>query len=133
MKGSGNFLAMAVLFSASFAFAEEENTNITEEAVEKAASAVNDRCERPRRPDVPDGDTAAEDALVAAQSRVRDYITSGNEYMECLEQKRAEYGEDLTEAQEYVITRLHNSLVEEQYAVQEEWSGVVKAYQARQN
>jgi hypothetical protein len=46
------------------------------------AFAVN--CTRPAKMSVPDGKTASEDAMKAAQGRLTTYVKGMNEYLQCL-------------------------------------------------
>ena len=43
-------------------------------------------CEYPERPNLPDGNIAAKEEMIAAQSTVKEFLAKVDEYLICIEQ-----------------------------------------------
>jgi hypothetical protein len=86
-------------------------------------------CETPPAPEIPNGNIASLDAMIAGQTAMRDFMTESEMYLDCLAEVIDE--QDLTDAQHASAARRHNEMVSlmEQFA--EDFNKQVRAFKAR--
>ena len=95
-------------------------------------------CDYPERPALPDGSTAAKEDMIAAQSDVKAFLASVDEYLTCIEQEEKAALEALGEPDEETIKRRDELLSkrfdaanEEKFLFGEQWNQQVRAYNAK--
>ena len=115
-----------------------------------AAPAFGLACEYPERPTLPDGSTASREDMIAAQTAVKAFLASIDEYLLCIEQEEKdaiaalpeidESDEDAVENRTAEIKRRDDVLVkrfdaanEEKFLFGEKWNQQVRAYNARKS
>lgn len=89
-------------------------------------------CEAPgAAPEVPDGAEAAEDALAEASGEVRAFVAETQEYLACLEEHEASFGEEITEEVQAEIVATYNAAVEVMQEVAENFNEQVRRFRER--
>lgn len=111
--------ACALLFGAS-AFAQ---TSASGEALAK--------CPPPAKPDIPNGRTASEEEMLAAQRSIKEYQTALGGYRSCLAGLEQSWGESATEEQKAVVVLLHNRAVDEEAGVADLFNQSVRAFKGK--
>ena len=103
-----------------------------------AAPAISNACDYPERPALPDGNSAAKEEMIAAQSSVKEFLASVDEYLLCIEQEEKEAIAALEDPDEETIKRRDELLQkrfdaanEEKFLFGEQWNQQVRAYNAR--
>jgi hypothetical protein len=99
--------------------------------------AVSIACDYPERPTLPDGGTAAKEDMIAAQSAVKGFLASVDEYLTCIEQEEKAAIEAMDNPDEETIKRRDDLLAkrfdaanEEKFMFGEQWNQQVRAYNA---
>ncbi len=96
--------------------------------------AVSKDCAYPEKVDVPDGNAATEEEMIAGQKRVKKYIAAMESYLDCLQDDLAERAADMSEeeiAEQRALTdSRHNAAVDEMETVANEFNAAVRAYKA---
>ena len=118
----GYFLAISALLVSCFAFAEEESVS----------SEVMAKCKMPPNPTVPNGRTANKDEMLSAQTAMKAYQAQGNEYLACLDELRAGWGENITDEQKAVVVIFYNRVVDQMHTVGDLYNQAVRAYKGRE-
>ena len=96
-------------------------------------------CEYPERvKDFPDGNTASQEEMLAAQKLVKAYVTSMEAYLDCIKADEAQALIALGDADEearrqraIMFDKKHNAAVEEMNLVAEEFNVQVRAFKER--
>ena len=95
-------------------------------------------CDYPQRADVPDGQTATKDEMIAGQQSVKSYMAAMEEYLACIaadeETAIAQLenpGEEVLQQREQMLGKRHNAAVEEMEIVAAEFNNEVRAYKAK--
>jgi hypothetical protein len=99
--------------------------------------AVSIACDYPERPTLPDGGSAAKEDMIAAQSAVKGFLASVDEYLTCIEQEEKAAIEAMDNPDEETIKRRDDLLAkrfdaanEEKFMFGEQWNQQVRAYNA---
>ena len=94
-------------------------------------------CDYPQRTDVPDGQTATKDEMIAGQQSVKAYMAAMEEYLACIaaDEKAAlgqldDPSEEVLRQREQMLGKRHNAAVEEMEIVAAEFNNAVRAYKA---
>lgn len=112
MKIRGFVYAIPVLLFAPLACAQDDSlTPEQREAIQKIAMKINESCQVPAGPEIPDGKTATRDDMVSSQKALQAYIEDGNSYLGCLDGVEKSWGEDITANQKAVVDALYNRAV----------------------
>ena len=93
--------------------------------VPQLAGAV---CNYPPQVDVPEGKTASEAEMKAANAAVKDYMAAVESYLACLDDEEKSLGDTVTEDQKRVHTEKHNAAVDALNAVAGRYNEQVQAY-----
>ena len=113
-----------------------------------AMPAFGFACEYPERPTLPDGSTASKDQMIAAQTSVKAFLATVDEYLTCIEEEEKEAiaalpdidesDEDAVKSREAEIKRRDDLLSkrfdaanEEKFLFGEKWNQQVRAYNER--
>lgn len=80
---------------------------------------------------IPRGDEATRDEMVAAQSRVRDLQAATDEYLACLDGELEALGEDATEEQRNLLVEQHNNGVDRLEEVAAEFNEQLGEFNAK--
>ena len=113
-----------------------------------AMPAFGFACEYPERPTLPDGSTASKDQMIAAQTSVKAFLATVDEYLTCIEEEEKEAiaalpdidesDEDAVKGREAEIKRRDDLLSkrfdaanEEKFLFGEKWNQQVRAYNER--
>ena len=103
-----------------------------------AAPALSIACDYPERPALPDGNSAAKEEMISAQSTVKGFLASVDEYLQCIEQEEKDAIAALDDPDEETIQRRDELLQkrfdaanEEKFLFGEQWNQQVRAYNAR--
>lgn len=101
-------------------------------------SAVSFACDYPERPKLPDGGTAAKEDMIAAQSAVKEFLATVDEYLTCIEGEEAEAieaigdeaDEETLKRRDELLSKRFDAANEEKFMVGEQWNQQVRAYNA---
>lgn len=96
-------------------------------------AAVNARaaCEYPPEVKIPDGATATQEQMAAAQATVKKYMTDMEAYMSCLDAEAAAIPADQqTPEQKSLVVKRHNAAVDAMESVAAAFNAQVKAFKA---
>ena len=96
-----------------------------------SALAEGTGCERPVSPMVPEGTTLTEDQLAKTGVVVRGFIAASQAYLQCLDDKAATYGEEITDSQRALIDVIYNSGVSEMQAAAAAYNAAVQAWRTQ--
>ncbi|MBI2994177.1 MAG: hypothetical protein HYY48_08385 [Gammaproteobacteria bacterium] len=116
-----HFLVLSGLLFGSLAFAQPES----------ASGEVMEKCKIGAKPEIPNGRTATEEEMLTAQKTLKAYLAQGDEYMACLKQVEAGWGESATEEQKAVVVIFHNRTVDEMQATADLFNQAVRAFKGR--
>lgn len=89
-------------------------------------------CDYPRSPALPNGETATQDEMFAAQQAVRSYVAAAEAYLACLEAAEANPENPITPKQAEINVKRYNAMVEEMHRVSDEYNVAVRIFKARQ-
>ena len=95
-------------------------------------------CDYPKRVVVPDGATASKDDMIAGQRGVKEYMSTMETYLSCIEAEEAAAVLELGDVNESakrqradMFNKKYNAAVEEMNLVAEEFNLQVRAYKQR--
>lgn len=88
-------------------------------------------CPFPEAPAVPDGESASDEEMGDAAAAVRNFVTTGQEQLGCLENLQASLGEDITEEQKNTIVDTYNGRVDQLNSVAGAFNDAVRVFKAR--
>lgn len=129
MKTSVRTILIAMLaLCAANVMAEEGK--ISEEEARAALADIKSACTQPSAPSVPSGASASTDEMAEAGSNVRTFVSGTQDFLKCLDDKEASYGEDITKAQKAVLTLVYNRAVEAMQTSANSFNSELKAYKA---
>jgi len=113
-------------------------TRIVTATVILALPAFGLACEYPERPELPDGNAASKQEMIAAQTAVKAFLAAVDEYLNCIEQEEKDAIAALDNPDEETIKRRDELLAkrfdaanEEKFLFGEQWNQQVRAYNAR--
>lgn len=89
------------------------------------------KCEYPESPGIPNGRSASEEKMLAVQKEIKSYMKRGEEYLACLESVEESWGEEITQEHKYLITALHNNIVNEMESVADLFNSALRAYKGK--
>ena len=98
-----------------------------------AGSLLYAECPYPAEVDVPEGDTATEEEMVAGQKIVKQYMADMESYLDCIDEEDAELGKDKTDEQQKMHVQRYNAAVDAMENVAAQFNSQVKAYKANEN
>ena len=87
-------------------------------------------CEYPERPTLPDGNVAAKEDMIAAQTAVKAFLAAVDEYLDCIEQ---EENEETIKRRDELLAKRFDAANEEKFLFGEQWNQQVRAYNARKS
>lgn len=88
-------------------------------------------CTYPPEVSVPDGKSATETEMKAANAAVKEYMATVESYLDCLDEEEKALGETVTEEQKNVHTQRHNAAVDALNTVAQRYNEQVLAYKNR--
>lgn len=95
-------------------------------------------CDYPHRTDVPDGNTATKEEMIAGQRAIKTYMSAMEEYLSCIEtaeQETIAATDDLDAAAKQqridMYNKKYNAAVDEMNLLAEEFNVQVRAYKER--
>lgn len=88
-------------------------------------------CVFPSKPQIPNGRTASEEEMIAAQKKIKAYMNGGSGYIDCLKKLESSWGEDVTDEQRQVIVIFHNKVVDDMEGVADLFNQAVRAFKGR--
>jgi hypothetical protein len=97
-------------------------------AVVQTAQAT---CTYPPEVTVPDGKTATDAEMKAANAAVKDYMAAVEAYLACLDEEEKSLGEAVTDEQKNVHTARHNAAVDALNAVAARYNEQVQVFKKR--
>jgi hypothetical protein len=104
--------------------------------------ALSFACEYPERPNLPDGNTAAKEEMIAAQKTVKSFLAAVDDYLICIEQEEktaiesmdldteSEDGQEALKRRDDLLTKRFDAANEEKFMFGEKWNQQVRAYNA---
>ena len=98
---------------------------------DSASGAVSGKCEYPKQPEIPNGRTASEAELVAAQGNMKAFMAEGDEYIACITREEESWGESATEEQKAMVVLFNNKVVDDMQAVADLFNSAVRAYKGK--
>jgi hypothetical protein len=97
-------------------------------------------CEYPERPTLPDGNVAAKEDMIAAQTAVKAFIAAVDEYLNCIEQEEKDAiaaldnpDEETIQRRDELLSKRFDAANEEKFLFGEQWNQQVRAYNARRS
>ncbi len=127
-----SFFALIPCICASITVAQDEDLAQEQEAeIRGIADGVHETCMMPMGPVMPNGATATQAEMVTAQGALKTYLEVGNEYLGCLEEVEAGWGEEATINEIAVINYLYNSMVEDLQARAEAFNTALAAFRSK--
>lgn len=88
-------------------------------------------CTYPPEVTIPDGSTASEEEMKAANAAVREYMARVDEYLACMDDEEKALGEAVTDEQKKVHTARHNAAVDALNAVAARYNEQVRLHKAK--
>ena len=105
-----------------------------------AAPAFAVACEYPERPTLPDGSTASKEEMIAAQTAVKAFLASVDEYLDCIEQEEKDAiaamdnpDEETIKRRDELLSKRFDAANEEKFLFGETWNLQVRAYNAQKS
>ncbi len=98
---------------------------------ESASGEVSGKCKYPRQPEIPNGRTASEAELIAAQKNMKAYLAEGEEYIACITRVEKSWGEEASDDQRAIIVLFNNKVVDDMQAVADLFNSAVRAYKGK--
>jgi hypothetical protein len=98
---------------------------------ESASGEVSGKCKYPKQPEIPNGRTATEAELVAAQKEMKAYIKEGDEYIACISKVEESWGSEASDDQKAIIVLFNNKVVDDMQAVADLFNAAVRAYKGQ--
>jgi hypothetical protein len=89
-------------------------------------------CSFPETPVVPDGATATGDDMVAASKAIKEYVTSTEATLKCLDDAKAAAGEEVTEEELATYTDTYNGKVDLLNETANAFNEQVRLYKSRE-
>ena len=103
-----------------------------------AASTISLACEYPERPALPDGNSAPKEEMISAQSTVKGFLASVDDYLQCIEQEEKDAvaaldnpDEETLKRRDELLQKRFDAANEEKFLFGEQWNQEVRAYNAR--
>lgn len=93
-----------------------------------ASQLAQAACDYPAAVDVPDGSTATEAQMSAANAAVREYMAAVESYLACMDDEEKALGDAVTDEQKKVHTAKHNAAVDALNAVAARYNEQVQAF-----
>jgi hypothetical protein len=88
-------------------------------------------CAFPDAPELPDGNTAAEEEMAGASAAVRAYVGDTQSGLDCLSEAEESLGEEISDEQKAELVTTYNARVDEMTALVEGFNEQIRAYKAR--
>lgn len=82
---------------------------------------------------VPDGASASEDEMVAAQQEVKAYMARVDDYLKCLDAEAAALGDAESDDQKLLHVKRHNAAVDAMEQLANNFNEQIRAFKARDN
>ncbi len=105
-----------------------------------AVPALGFACEYPERPELPDGSVASKEDMIAAQTAVKAFLASIDEYLDCIEQQEKDAiaamenpDEETIRRRDELLSKRFDAANEEKFLFGEQWNQQVRAYNARRS
>ena len=98
---------------------------------ESASGEALAKCPPPTKPDIPNGRTASEEQMLAAQKSVKTYQAENGKYTSCLASLEQSWGDNATEEQKAVIVILHNRAIDDETGVADLFNQSVRAFKGK--
>ena len=105
--------------------------SLTAAAEESVSGAISGKCKYPRQPSIPNGRTATEEELVAAQKKMKAYIAEGDAYIACIQKVEQSWGDSATDEQRAIVVLFNNKVVDDMQAVADLFNSAVRAYKGK--
>ena len=96
---------------------------------QQSAAQLVDDCEPPTPPPIPDGNQATLDEMKAGQTRVRDFVGAGGEYLKCLDQVADDENRPVEDRNAAIAE--HNRLVGVMEKAAADFNAQIRAFKAR--
>ena len=97
-------------------------------------------CAYPERPTLPDGGTASKEEMIAAQTAVKAFLASVDEYLECIEKEEQDAiaamdnpDEETIKRRDELLAKRFDAANEEKFLFGEQWNQQVRAYNAKKS
>ena len=100
-------------------------------AEDSATDEVAAKCQYPKQPEIPNGGSATEAELVAAQGSMKAYMAEGNDYIACITAEEESWGDAATEEQKAMVVLFNNKVVDDMQAVADLFNSAVRAYKGK--
>ena len=85
-------------------------------------------CDLPMDIEIPDGSTASTENMLAGQTRVKEYMATMEEYLDCLDHEEKAIPEKQTPEAKELHLQLHNTAVDQMEAVAAQFNEQIRAY-----
>jgi len=94
------------------------------------AAAAGAKCTVEDTPSIPDGKTASEAEMGAAQQAVKAFMASSNAYLACLDEEGKAAGSGEAKAMKIARNKAYNAAVDEMNSVAGKFNSAIKAYKS---
>jgi len=99
---------------------------------ESASGELADTCGTgPAKPQIPNGRTATEEEMLAAQRQLKSFLAEGDDYLGCLDEVEQGWGDGVTDEQRAVVLIFHNRMVDEMQATADLFNQAVRAFKGK--
>ena len=97
------------------------------------AADLAGECQRPQRPSIPDGDTAAKPELLDAKTALEQYLRDGDRYLVCMREFEESLGEQVAEIDGHELVAKYKGMVNEMYLAGDEFNVALRRFKNRQD
>lgn len=94
-----------------------------------ASGAAHAACSKESAPSIPDGKSASDADMGAAQAAVKAYIASANAYLSCVQ--TALDSAATPKAEKATLNKQYNATVDEMQAVAGKWKAAITAFKSK--
>jgi len=99
---------------------------------ESVSGEILNACVYPKdRPSIPNGKTASEAELLAAQNDMKAYLAKGDEFINCVDHIEDSWSEDKKKTYDSLVTAYHNRMFDDMNEVADLFNTSVRAFKGR--
>ena len=121
MKFTSFLLAFSLCFSLPLTISAEGSVS----------DQISEKCKYPKAPEIPNGGTASEEELVAAQGNMKAYMAEGDDFIACITEYEESLDESEGEEERKIIILYNNKVVDDMQAVADLFNSAVRAYKGK--
>jgi len=100
-------------------------------AADSVSGEAMTKCPPPAKPDIPNGRSATEDQMLAAQQAVKAYQAENSKHTGCLASLEQSWGDEASDERKAVIVIFHNRAVDEEASIADLFNQSVRAFKGK--